>query len=103
MGSSHTQGGVMVTLANPALESVATETLDAATARKLAAAIVAKDATVWGQDAATEAAKRLGWLDCTTVSRPLVPAIAELRLQLQSRGIDRVVLAGMGGSSLAPE
>ena len=103
MPSSHTQGGVTVTVANPALESVTTETLDAAAGQQLAAAIVAKDATVWGPDAAAEAAKRLGWLDCTTVSRPLVAAIAELRRQLQSRGIDRVVLAGMGGSSLAPE
>src|SRR5207302_4835204 len=59
--------------------------------------------TVWGPDAATEAAVRLGWLDCVTVSRPLVSAIAQLRLELQSRGVDRVVLAGMGGSSLAPE
>ncbi len=103
MPSSHTQGGVTVTFASPALETTASETLDAAAAQQLAAAIAAKDPTVWGPDAAAEAAKRLGWLDCTTVSRPLVGAIAELRLQLQSLGVDRVVLAGMGGSSLAPE
>ena len=103
MPSSHSQGGVTVTVSNPRLESVATTTVDAAAKEQLAAAIVAKDATVWGPDAAKEAAIRLGWLDCVEVSRPLVGAIAELRTQLQGRGVDRVVLAGMGGSSLAPE
>jgi glucose-6-phosphate isomerase len=67
------------------------------------AGIVAKDASQWGPDAADEAAKRLGWLDCAEVSRDLVPRIDGLRRQLADQGIDHVVLAGMGGSSLAPE
>jgi glucose-6-phosphate isomerase len=96
-------GGVTVTIANPNLEATAKTVLAAAAARQLAGAIVAKDATVWGPEASKEAAIRLGWLDCTTVSRPLVSAIAQLRLELLARGVDRVVLAGMGGSSLAPE
>jgi len=103
MVASHTQGGVTVTFANPTLEAETAAALDAAGQQKLAAAIVEKDPTVWGPAAAKEAAIRLGWLDCTTVSRPLVAAIAQLRLDLQARGVDRVVLAGMGGSSLAPE
>jgi glucose-6-phosphate isomerase len=37
------------------------------------------------------------------VSRPLVAEIEALRAQLREGGIDRVVLCGMGGSSLAPE
>jgi glucose-6-phosphate isomerase len=37
------------------------------------------------------------------VSRPLVPEILALREQLVARGVTRIVLAGMGGSSLAPE
>jgi glucose-6-phosphate isomerase len=69
----------------------------------VAAAIVAKDATLWGPDAAAEAADRLGWLDCAEVSRPLVPQIEALRDHLRAGGVDHVVLAGMGGSSLAPE
>jgi glucose-6-phosphate isomerase len=69
----------------------------------LSAALRDKDPTLWGPEARPEAAKRLGWLDCTTVSRPLVPQIAELREQLRDAGADHVVLAGMGGSSLAPE
>jgi glucose-6-phosphate isomerase len=69
----------------------------------LAGGIVARDATLWGPQAADEAARRLGWLDCTHVSRALVPRIEALRDELRAEGIDRVVLAGMGGSSLAPE
>jgi glucose-6-phosphate isomerase len=68
-----------------------------------AAAIVAKAPSVWGHDAAELAAVRLGWLDCAIVSRPLVPEILALRDSLRAAGVDHVVLAGMGGSSLAPE
>src|SRR3954449_10267214 len=77
--------------------------LDEAAGDNLAAAIVAKDATVWGPEAAAEASVRLGWLDCTRVSRPLVNEIESLRSELASSGVTRVALAGMGGSSLAPE
>jgi glucose-6-phosphate isomerase len=69
----------------------------------LAAAIVAKDAGQWGPDAKAEASIRLGWLDCTRVSRPLVPRIEAVRDKLRAAGVNHVVLAGMGGSSLAPE
>src|SRR5207245_172709 len=67
------------------------------------AAITGKDATIWGPEATAEASVRLGWLDCVRVSRPLVAEIEALRDELRAAGVDRVVLAGMGGSSLAPE
>jgi glucose-6-phosphate isomerase len=78
---------------------------DAALAANLGipARIAAKDSGLWGPDAAAEAGVRLGWLDCVTVSRPLVAQIEQLRAELNGRGVDHVVLAGMGGSSLAPE
>jgi glucose-6-phosphate isomerase len=69
----------------------------------ITAAIVAKDASLWGPDAAALAAERLGWLDCADISRALVPRIEALRDELHAAGVDHVVLAGMGGSSLAPE
>ncbi|HVY09345.1 MAG TPA: glucose-6-phosphate isomerase [Mycobacteriales bacterium] len=69
----------------------------------IAARIAAKDAGLWGPEAAAEAKVRLGWLDCVTVSRPLVAEIEQLRATLRSEGVDHVVLCGMGGSSLAPE
>ncbi|MEU7696075.1 glucose-6-phosphate isomerase [Microbispora hainanensis] len=67
------------------------------------AALSAGDSTLWGPQAQPEAAIRLGWLDLPETSRELLPEIAELVERARSQGLDHVVLAGMGGSSLAPE
>ena len=75
----------------------------ALTGDDVAARLTRKDATLWGPDAESEAAIRLGWLDLPSSSRSLVEQLAQLREQLQSEGLDRIVLCGMGGSSLAPE
>ncbi|MGZ4645914.1 MAG: glucose-6-phosphate isomerase [Blastococcus sp.] len=80
-------------------ESVTT----ALTRDDVAARLVRKDATLWGPDAESEAAVRLGWLDLPESSRKLVDQLAALRAELTAEGLDRVVLCGMGGSSLAPE
>ena len=62
-----------------------------------------RDATLWSDDEADQAVvdNRLGWLDT-------VPAAPDFRARLDEvaaalPAFDRVVLAGMGGSSLAPE
>jgi len=96
-------GGVTVTLMNEALDEAAQAVLDRAAADGVAARLIQKDPTIWGPEATPEASIRLGWLDCATTSSPLVPEIEALRAELAARGVDRVVLAGMGGSSLAPE
>ncbi|GLZ78925.1 glucose-6-phosphate isomerase [Actinorhabdospora filicis] len=67
------------------------------------ARLAAKDSTLWGPAAEAEAAVRLGWVDTHERSRELLPRLAELRTKLRAKGLTRVVLAGMGGSSLAPE
>ncbi len=69
----------------------------------VASGITAQDASLWGSDAEAEAAKRLGWTEAVAISRPLVPQIEALREELEAAGVDHIVLAGMGGSSLAPE
>ncbi len=69
----------------------------------IASRITAGDPTLWGPDAEAEASVRLGWVEAVANSRPLVAEILALRDQLRAGGVDRVVLAGMGGSSLAPE
>lgn len=69
----------------------------------IASRITNADPTVWGESAEAEAGVRLGWVDAVSVSRPLVPEIIALRDELAAQGVNRVVLAGMGGSSLAPE
>ncbi|MFG6401284.1 glucose-6-phosphate isomerase [Microbacterium sp. P04] len=69
----------------------------------IASGITAGDASLWGPAAEAEASHRLGWVQAVSVSRPLVPEIEALRAEFVSRGLTRFVLAGMGGSSLAPE
>jgi glucose-6-phosphate isomerase len=69
----------------------------------VAAKLAAKDHTLWGPDAEHEAAIRLGWLDLPTTSRQYLAELAELRAHFAGEGVHHVALAGMGGSSLAPE
>ncbi|TFB76265.1 glucose-6-phosphate isomerase [Cryobacterium glaciale] len=69
----------------------------------VASGITALDPALWGPEAEAEAAVRLGWTESVAVSRPLVAEIVELRATLQARGVSQIALAGMGGSSLAPE
>jgi len=69
----------------------------------VATRITDQDNTLWGAAAEAEAAIRLGWVESATSSRVLVDEIIALRSELHASGITRVVLGGMGGSSLAPE
>ena len=68
-----------------------------------ASRLFAEDATLWGPEAESEAGKRLAWTGLHRTSRPLVGEVEALREELMTDGVDRVVLCGMGGSSLAPE
>lgn len=69
----------------------------------IASGVTAGDTSLWGPDAEADAAVRLGWLQAVTVSQPLVAEVTALREHFVSQGLTRFVLAGMGGSSLAPE
>lgn len=69
----------------------------------VASGITAQDPALWGSDAVSEATIRLGWTEAVSISRPLVPEIVALREELIGKGVNHFVLAGMGGSSLAPE
>jgi len=62
-----------------------------------------KDDSIWGEAAQEEASKRLGWVTSASDSASLLGEIFTLRDSLREKGVDRVVLCGMGGSSLAPE
>jgi glucose-6-phosphate isomerase len=69
----------------------------------VASRITAQDATLWGPEAEPESSRRLGWTEAVVVSSGLVDDITALRERLHANGVDRIVLCGMGGSSLAPE
>src|SRR5699024_10462843 len=70
---------------------------------KVASRLAAMDAGLWGADAEPEASIRLSWVGLATSSRPLVAEIDSVRAGLWEEGVDKVILCGMGGSSLAPE
>jgi hypothetical protein len=70
---------------------------------RIASRMTSGDATLWGPEAESEAAIRLGWVHLAESSRPLVDDVLALRESLRNQGLDHIVLAGMGGSSLAPE
>ena len=67
------------------------------------AKLAAKDPGLWGPAAEPVAATRLGWLDAPDVSRGLLGEFAHLAERVRQDRLDHIVLAGMGGSSLAPE
>ncbi len=98
-----TAAGVTVETVGAVLLAARGPYIEDALAEDFAAKLAAGDSTLWGPEAATEATTRLGWLHAPERSRELLPRLAGLREQLQAEGLDHVVLAGMGGSSLAPE
>ncbi|CAN2197842.1 Phosphoglucose isomerase (PGI) [Candidatus Nanopelagicaceae bacterium] len=63
--------------------------------------IAAKDSNTWGPEAAAEAAIRLNWVDLPTSSMALREEVSAVAARFSEK--KRVVLCGMGGSSLAPE
>jgi glucose-6-phosphate isomerase len=71
--------------------------------QRVASRLAAQDPTLWGPDAEPEASIRLAWTALHETSRPLLAEIDALAAELHAEGVNRVVLAGMGGSSLAPE
>ena len=62
-----------------------------------------KDSTLWGPEAAAEAAIRLNWINLPESSRDLLPTLDALSAWSRELKHNRFVLCGMGGSSLAPE
>lgn len=62
----------------------------------------ARDHTIWSPDPA-EIADRLGWLTLPETMRAALPAIERVVAGARAAGLDRALLLGMGGSSLAPE
>ncbi|HEV7976609.1 glucose-6-phosphate isomerase [Amycolatopsis sp.] len=92
-----------VKIVDAALENKAAPLIDKLVGDQVASKLAAQDPTLWGPDAESESAIRLSWTSLHKSSRPLIGEIEALREELRAEGVDRVVLAGMGGSSLAPE
>ncbi|GIH94672.1 glucose-6-phosphate isomerase [Planobispora siamensis] len=94
---------VSVTFNEERLAELAAETARRLVSEGVHEALAGGDSTLWGEDARAEAAIRLGWLNLPLTSRELLPEIGKLVERTRAEGLNHVVLAGMGGSSLAPE
>ncbi len=70
---------------------------------RVASRISQKDFTLWGEEAESESKIRLGWVDSAEACRSLLPELQQVSARLKEAGVNRIVLCGMGGSSLAPE
>lgn len=64
-----------------------------------------RDATFWKKDPKHEAVikNRLGWLDAPAWLGNVIPELTSFAAEIRGAGFTRVLLLGMGGSSLAPE
>ncbi|PZS30734.1 MAG: glucose-6-phosphate isomerase [Pseudonocardiales bacterium] len=96
-------GGIAVTVTGAQLVAAHKAALAGLVDDGVPTALATKDPTLWGPHARDEASIRLGWLDAPAASRELLTRLEALREQLTAEGLDHIVLAGMGGSSLAPE
>jgi len=85
--------------------SAADEALAELADRDAVTRLHARDATLWSEESEHREviANRFGWLDIATPPDGWPHRLAEAAAAARSDGIDRLVLAGMGGSSLAPE
>lgn len=61
-----------------------------------------RDHTLWNPKP-KEISNRMGWLDIAARMRAEIPSLKGFADSVKGDGIDRVLLLGMGGSSLAPE
>ncbi|RLP97970.1 glucose-6-phosphate isomerase [Micromonospora sp. CV4] len=100
-GPVEAAAGLAVYGADAVDKSAPASTRDALVRNEVPGRLAAKDPSLWGPDAEAEAKIRLGWMDTHRRSRELLVQLAELTAELVD--LDHVVLAGMGGSSLAPE
>lgn len=88
---------------NPDLLSTLAPIVGELASKEIASRISDQDDSVWGPEAQPEASIRLGWTDSFKSVVDIFPEILKLRDSFRANGIDRIVLCGMGGSSLAPE
>ncbi len=89
---------------NPLADSVA-KRLSTLEADSVAARVWSHDPTLWADDEAGQAETkiRLGWLHSIEDARTRLDGYLSFAKQIHEEGIDRVLVIGMGGSSLTAE
>ncbi len=87
------------------LEAAYRGVLEALVKGRAVTRLFGRDATLWKRGPEHEATilNRLGWLDSPRWLEGAIPEIAAFGAEIRAEGFTRVLLLGMGGSSLAPE
>ncbi len=87
------------------LQASIKETLAQLEAGSVSARIEAHDPSLWADDPAGQAEVkiRLGWLHLPETSRKLAAEATAFAQEVKAAGIEKMLLLGMGGSSLGPE
>jgi transaldolase/glucose-6-phosphate isomerase len=87
------------------LQASVAERLSALEADSVKSRLWAHDPTLWADnpDGQAEVKRRLGWLDLPNTSRELAQEATAFAQEVKAAGIEKVLLLGMGGSSLGPE
>lgn len=91
----------LITTTGPALSRVDRSSTRYAFLREVHQRIAKKDPSIWGVEAAAEAAIRLNWVGLPESSLLLREEVAAIVERFKDKS--RIILCGMGGSSLAPE
>ena len=103
MAAASRAGGPPVARASAAFDASVDRRLEALARENVVRRIWARDPTVWNEDPnAPELADRLGWLGVGQCMAQQAKALTEYAGEIGD-SFDRVVLCGMGGSSLAPQ
>jgi glucose-6-phosphate isomerase len=90
---------------DPALAAAVAEALARADEERWSERLHDRDTTLWSDDPTIQAtiANRLGWLDLPIDFSEQIPALEAFGEAIRDDGFSAAIVAGMGGSSLAPE
>jgi glucose-6-phosphate isomerase len=90
---------------DPALAAAVAAALARADVERWSERLHDRDTALWSSDAAVQEkiANRLGWLDLPVDFSDQVPALEAFGETIRDAGFTAAIVAGMGGSSLAPE
>ncbi len=102
---SFAPGTLDVRIDDPTLAAAVAATLARADDERWAERLYERDTTLWSSDPAVQEkiANRLGWLDLPVDFSDQVPALEAFGETVRDAGFTAAIVAGMGGSSLAPE
>jgi transaldolase / glucose-6-phosphate isomerase len=99
---SSPEGTIRAAAHLPGLDAEISNVLASLDEQKVPSRIWRRDHTVW-KDEPSEIADRMGWLTVHEGMRDEVPRLEAFAAECAAEGFTSAVLAGMGGSSLAPE